>query len=257
MPKSSFDADAQAFITAAAITDPTQQSAINTLVTDLKSYGIWTKMKAIYPMVGGTATTHKFNLKNPLDTDAAYRIFWNGGITHSSNGVLPSGTNGWGNTYFSFNSSTALSSHISTYLRTNSTTLACEFGSGSSAGTDECFIVRNGSTFLNNQCNAQTGRLNPSVADSRGLILNSRTANNNWKTYKNGSSLSTGTLINTYTGGSVYILNLFRRGGTGTNDLYSAKQCAFASIGDGLTDAEAANFYTAVQTFQTTLGRQV
>jgi len=41
------DADAQAFITAAAITDSTQQSAINTLVTDLKGYGIWTKMKAI------------------------------------------------------------------------------------------------------------------------------------------------------------------------------------------------------------------
>lgn len=34
-------------------------------------------------------------------------------------------------------------------------------------------------------------------------------------------------------------------------------ECAFASIGDGLTDTEAVNFYTAVQRFQTTLGRQV
>ena len=34
-------------------------------------------------------------------------------------------------------------------------------------------------------------------------------------------------------------------------------QCAFASIGEGLTDAEASSFYTAVQTYQTTLGRQV
>ncbi len=49
------DPDAQAFITAAGITDATQQSAINTLVTDLKGYGIWTKMKAIYPFVGGTS----------------------------------------------------------------------------------------------------------------------------------------------------------------------------------------------------------
>jgi hypothetical protein len=38
-----FDPDAQAFITAAAITDPTQQAAINTLVVDLKGYSIWTK----------------------------------------------------------------------------------------------------------------------------------------------------------------------------------------------------------------------
>ena len=38
---------------------------------------------------------------------------------------------------------------------------------------------------------------------------------------------------------------------------FSTKECAFSSFGDGLTDTEAANFYTAVQRFQTTLGRQV
>ena len=36
MPK--FDPDAQAFITAAAITDVTQQNAINTLVINLKTF---------------------------------------------------------------------------------------------------------------------------------------------------------------------------------------------------------------------------
>jgi hypothetical protein len=38
---------------------------------------------------------------------------------------------------------------------------------------------------------------------------------------------------------------------------YTDRECAFASIGDGLTDTEAANFYTAVQAYQTTLSRQV
>ena len=60
------DPDAQAFLTAAGITDATITSAINTLVVDLKGYNIWTKMKAVYPFVGGTAAAHKFNLKNPL-----------------------------------------------------------------------------------------------------------------------------------------------------------------------------------------------
>jgi hypothetical protein len=67
------DVDALAFIAAASITDSTQQSAIDTLVKSLKSANIWTKMKALYPFVGGTATTHKFNLKDPRDLDAAYR----------------------------------------------------------------------------------------------------------------------------------------------------------------------------------------
>jgi hypothetical protein len=43
----------------------------------------------------------------------------------------------------------------------------------------------------------------------------------------------------------------------GTVQQSSQRNCAFASIGDGLTDTEAANFYTAVQAYQTTLGRQV
>ena len=66
------DADATTFITAAGITNLIQASAINTLVNDLKTYGLWTKMKAIYPFVGGSATSHKFNLKDPRDLDAAF-----------------------------------------------------------------------------------------------------------------------------------------------------------------------------------------
>jgi hypothetical protein len=38
---------------------------------------------------------------------------------------------------------------------------------------------------------------------------------------------------------------------------FSTRQCAFSSIGDGLTDTQASNFYTAVQAFQTTLSRNV
>jgi len=45
------DTDYQAFITATGITQPTQSAALETLVSDLKSYGLWSKMKAIYPMV--------------------------------------------------------------------------------------------------------------------------------------------------------------------------------------------------------------
>jgi hypothetical protein len=43
----------------------------------------------------------------------------------------------------------------------------------------------------------------------------------------------------------------------GTISYYSTKQTAFASIGDGLTNTQASDFYTAVQAFQTTLSRQV
>ena len=123
------DPDAQAFITAASITDPTQQSAIDTLVTDLKGYGIWTKTKAIYPFVGGTASSHKFNLKDPQDTDAAFRLVFNGGWTHSVNGAQPNGVNGYADTFLTPSTALSLnSSHLSYYSRTISNGTEIEIG---------------------------------------------------------------------------------------------------------------------------------
>jgi hypothetical protein len=92
------DSDANAFNTNAGITIEAQKEAVNILVTDLKTAGIWNKLKVIYPMLGGTASQHKFNLKNPLNTDAAFRLSFNGSFIHSSNGVK--GNGGYANTFF-------------------------------------------------------------------------------------------------------------------------------------------------------------
>ena len=44
---------------------------------------------------------------------------------------------------------------------------------------------------------------------------------------------------------------------SGLSTDYGSNQLRFSYLSDGLTDTEAANFYTAVQAFQTTLGRNV
>ena len=113
------DADAQAFISAAGITDLTQAAAINTLVNDLKTYGLWTKMKAFYPMVGGTAASHKFNLKDPRDLNAAYRLTFFGGLIHDSNGVLGNGTTGYAYTNLAQNTMGLNNMSIGWYNRFN------------------------------------------------------------------------------------------------------------------------------------------
>ena len=46
-----FDSSASAFFAATGITGTTEQQAVNTLVTSLKSAGLWSKMKAVYPFV--------------------------------------------------------------------------------------------------------------------------------------------------------------------------------------------------------------
>lgn len=89
------DPDALAFLTAAGITDSTITTAINTLVVELKGYGIWSKIIAFYPFVGGTASAHKFNLINPQDLNAAHRLVFNGGITHNASGITGNATNAY------------------------------------------------------------------------------------------------------------------------------------------------------------------
>ena len=116
---SPYDADAQAFINAAGLTSTTQMNAVNTLVLDLKAQSLWSKMYAVYPMVGGTATTHKFNLMNPADTDAAYRLSFSGTVTHSSGGTMP-GANAAAITFLSGNTTfSKTDGHLSYYSRTN------------------------------------------------------------------------------------------------------------------------------------------
>ena len=255
------DADAQAFITAAGITDATQQTAINTLVTDLKGYGIWTKMKAIYPFVGGTSSSHKWNLKDPRDLDAAFRLVFNGGGTHTSTGYLPNGTNGYGDTKLAASSQLSLTNtHFSFYSRTDSSDATSRVDMGRGAGIAGTYI--NLFTKINNSTNnigGSFGNKNTVISNTNSacFAIISATSSTSQKTYKNGVSVvsntasSSGTLSST---GNIFIGS--HGDGFGAAQ-FSNKECAFASIGDGLTDTEAANLYTAVQAYQTSLSRNV
>jgi hypothetical protein len=250
------DADAQAFIDAAGITDATQQSAVNQLVLDLKSANIWTKMKAIYPIVGGTASTHKWNLKDPRDLDAAFRLTFATGWTHASTGMTPNGAT-YANTYLVPSSAITLNSvHISYYSRTNITPAAStDIGSWTNTSTNYTLLAL-GTTLGSYAGLQQTSFSDYPVfadADSRGFYMATRTSSSLSSIYKNGVLKDTSAQTSTGNGTNSFYIG----SGNGNNPNYSTKQCAFASIGDGLTDAEAANFYTAVQNYQTTLGRNV
>lgn len=251
------DSDAQAFITAAAITDSTQQSAINTLVTDLKGYGIWTKMKALYPFVGGTASSHKFNLKDPRDLDAAYRLVFAGGWSHSSNGALPNGTNAYADTKLhALNVLTNNNYSLSHYSRTQSTSrqesdLVSIANTGSQVIALSQYYSGYGKFFLAGD-NVNNFVIS-NETNTKGLLIGSRTSNVSAKLYFNGALKTNLTITNTNTLPNAN----FRLSANPNNVEYSVRESAFASIGDGLTDTEAANFYTAVQAYQTTLNRQV
>ena len=247
------DADAQAFITASGISG-TEATAINTLVGTLKSINVWTKIKAAYPMVGGTATSCKWNLKSPIDSNGSYRLVFSGGGTFSANGYQLNGTNAFANTFLAPSVALTLNSqHISFYSRTNSNGTEVEMGCNNSGSAPNTLLeIRTaGITYTSMASGIYTTFTD---ANSLGLYIGNRTASNVIKLHKNAAIAATGTTASTANPNSN--MSLGALGGT-VQQFYSSKQCAFASIGDGLSDAEALAFYNAVQTFNTTLGRQV
>ena len=272
MPKApAYDADAQAFITATGISG-TNASAINTLVIDLKAASIWTKMHALYPIIGGSATSHKINLKDPRDLDAAFRIVFNGGWTHSSNGALPNGTNAYANTFFVPSSHLTLhNAHMGYYSRTSgmaaTTTglMGANENSGIYDGLDS-FVIYRATTSIQVTQNAELLLSNigfSTQTNSQGFWVNSRTSATatTLKLFKNGISLNNAT---TSPAGQSLNTNSLYIGAIRQMTIaapyagnYSNCECAFSSIGDGLTDAEALSLYNAVQTFNTTLARNV
>lgn len=246
-----YDADAQAFFTASGITDNTQKTAVNQLVVDLKTYGIWTKMKALYPFVGGTATTHKWNLKDPQDTDGAFRLVFSGGLTHSSNGIDPNGVNGLGDTKMTSASLGTSSFGMWYYSRENISTDTL-MGNANKLfwqpkySNGYWYMALNSAVDFNNA----SGDFPASLAGFLGVNTLSST---NSKFFRNGTSYKTLPTLGSR-GTETGNITIFYRNLVGQA---TSNECALAAITDGFSDTEAANFYTAVQAFQTTLGRNV
>jgi hypothetical protein len=260
-PASGQDADALAFITAAAITDTTQKTAINTLVTQLKSYGIWTKMKALYPFVGGTAAQHRFNLKSPGTTNADFYLAFNGGGLHSVTGYKPNGTTTYVDTFFnpSVNLSNATSNnHMSLYIRENIDEAKVDMGCFTTTPFGVAFDIESrfsGNAYYQNF--RASNYITFASTDSRGLHINTRTSSNLQKVFINSTLKATDTVTTTNNINANISIAARYNNQNNAYEYRSSKEIAFSSIGDGLTDADAANFYTAVQAYQTTLGRQV
>jgi len=253
------DGDVINFINASGLSGQNQIFAINNLVINLKYAGLWTKMRALYPMVGGTANTHKYNLKDPRDLDAAYRLNFQGTWTHNSDGAKPNGVSGtYADTFL--NPSTTLSQtngHISYYSFTESAgENGLEIGQGFAGGADvgECLLaVRWGDNnfygFWHHK--AVSGGGGTTNNTSRGFYLVTRTtATTN---FKNGSQTRTGGTGDATTGNFSFYLAAQNNGTTSYRN--GSRGCSFSSIGDTLSASEAATFSRIVNTFQGQLKR--
>jgi hypothetical protein len=253
-----FDPDAQAFFdrvtTAGGTLSETEKSATNQLVLDMKSAGIWTAMRALYPMVGASAAACAQNLKSSSFTGT-----FSSGWTFSANGVQGNGSSAYFDT--ALNTSTNLtttSTHLSIYVRNNSNANSpYDLSNATDLGMtiDPTYLIARYASNTAYLGIADVNYLTKSVSlDSRGFWSGGTNGSRAQILYQNGTSVATQTGSGNFANNNLYL------GGAnagGTPLFFSDKQYALCSIGDGLSGTNQSDFYTAVQAFQTTLSRQV
>jgi hypothetical protein len=202
------------------------------------------------------ASQFKYNLVNPVDSDAAFRLVFNGGWTHSSTGATPNGTNGYADTKLVPSSVLSLNNaSLSIYSRTDNINDNYDIGSSTPAYTSPFALgMKNDATVGVYFVNDFTPFQNAS-ANSLGLQTISRLVSSEIKINKNSSTRQTLTKISNVINSLPISIGALNVGGIITR--YSNRQYAFSHIGDGLTDTEAANLYTRVQAYQTSLSRNV
>jgi hypothetical protein len=250
-----FDADAQAFFnrvtTAGGTLTTTEQNAVNTLVIALKADGLWTKMKAIYPMVGASAAACSRNLKSDN-----FNGTFTAGVTFANTGIKGNGTSSYMDT--GINLSIDLNqnnTHVSVYSRSNNQGGFSSFGAYSGSNLNALFLYMYliGAAYYNIFTDGGNNFFGSATTALRMRILNR--INSTTVNYFTNLSKQTVT-ANSTTGANLNIF-LLANNANGIAAQFDVKENAFYSFGDGLTDTEANNFYTRVQAFQTTLSRQV
>jgi hypothetical protein len=244
-----FDSDAQAFFdrvtTAGGTLTTTEKQAVNQLVLDMKSAGIWSSMKAVYPMVGASAAACAQNLKSSSFTGA-----FSSGWTFASTGVNGNGTSAYFDTNCIITSDLPSTNYgVGFYKRSNNVQNAADIGRDACNLNIYSKYLPDGKTYhrgINASPDGYSQTPNNGFYHQYGKTASSTA-------FYNGTKKLTGGAGNTINAG----LSLCLAGLIFTPTGFNPSQYTFLFTSESLTDTQASDFYTAVQAFQTTLSRQV
>lgn len=240
------------FLTASGITNATYSNALDTLVKDLRANNFLTKIKC-WHIYYGNLTKSKFNIINPIDSDANYRLNYFGTDTINDNGYNLSGTNSYANTHFiplGFLSTDNCG--ITLISGTNNTPVKSD--SFEIGGFVRLYLaIRNVNRFFGS---AGRNPANTANFDARGIFTSTRATPSTFSNIKNGvvqviTSNPTASFVNE----KITVGNIIISGTVYANG-YSNQRIQQTLIHEGFTDAETATLHTLLSTFENSLGRK-
>lgn len=251
------DADANAFLDAAGITDPAQSLAVFELVRSLKNTGspsFWSREELIYPMVGGTSQSCRVNLKNPGTNDL---IETPGALpAYSANGIEGNGINAFLDTGFVPTAAMQDSIRAFMYLDKDATIDNSHYyGFSQNVPTPCWFLARhNVPSDIYYTVNDNVLWPTPFGAPLLGGFCYQRKINTHKEATRGSNALTSINVLSTGTDFNSPIHLLARN--VGVPILFSDARLSGWSLGQPFVDDAEWQQYLAIwQTFQTALGR--
>jgi hypothetical protein len=245
-PDTGYDADAQAFFARVATAGGTlttiEMNATNQLVLDMKSTGVWTSMKAVYPMIGASAAACAQNLKSSSFTGT-----FTSGWTFTSSGIISNGTSAY------FDTKCRVVPDLTNFNLSWAYTGVAASWNGSFDGSTVVGFNSKNQIGLQNLANV-TGTIPSSFRMMSGTVNSS--ASNDAILYFDGIQQST-YQANTMTSDISFILGALNTGTfpTVTPTLFNVVNISTLCLGNKLNGTEMANLYNSINAFNTTLSR--
>jgi hypothetical protein len=208
--------------------------------------------------VGGTATTHKFNLRNAQDSNGTFRLTFIGGWTHAATGVLPNGTNAYADTSFRpFISAANDNFHMMVNVRTINTgsarvhIAAANSGNASLTGLGRHLGGTRDWGCVGGQPTEYSP--NPALTPFAGCKIITVNGSRSARYFADGVfQASAVTQMQVLPGSNVVIA---AQNSAGSIANYDNVEMTFATMGLGLSDAEALDLHNIQLAFNTTLSR--
>jgi hypothetical protein len=239
--------------------DSTEISAIDTLFSDLSTYGVYSKIYAFYPMLGTQAQA--LNAKSvsgvrQWDLD----LNFSGGWTLGTDGAQGNGSNTvWYANYYGYNDTTLKNSHLGVYMTAQGTyDYGWDMGVYDSVSTYPHAFMTMYEGYYDTKAiydyDYSNGREFFTAANYIGNSMMSYDATNSEFVVHQNESFFTNTAssIENMSNAS-YVLG----GYDYHNNAYTDRTYGFITFGERLTNTETVDYQLAINTFQTTLGRNV
>ena len=213
-------------------------------------------------MLGGVSASCKFNAKNPIDTNAAFRLTFNGGWSFNASGATGNGVNTYARTFLTGSTLDRYSQHMSYYVGTQTfTSNGLEMGASKIIGGPDtytdfyCDFIAFGGNYRGGNINTTGSMGNDTTANSAmtGYYIVSRTSDTTSYITKNTSQIFSSTTV---TNGTIpYDYYIGGRNDNGSLAYPNDRRASFVTIGSGLTPSEMTTLQSIVNTWATSIGR--